>query len=295
MADKAPKAEKVSELIKSPIPDVPCWIYPAILPKGGTMIFGSDSKTGKSFCALSLALALSTGKKPFDCPYFTAEQCRVLLVEREIGKAGLKARVKKIFYNEKQEDYEENLWYVSKEPNLQLDDKTGQENLMELLDTVKPNVLILDPIGKMHSYPENANEKIGELFLFLDSLKYRFRHNDMSIIMSHHFKKAAKDPKFEIDPLDHNNFRGASKFVNDPDTLVMMQRLPDLNLPWKSWRLKVRWITRQGEEPDEMFLLFNEKNDLRVRWERNLGPLPKLPQPGLPKHPKQDFIWPEEQ
>lgn len=290
------KPEPLVHLINTPLPPNPCWINPGILPKGGTLLFGGHSKTGKSFVMLELARALSTGAIPFNCPLFSVtEPVRVLLIEQELGKYGLQLRVQKVFQDENATIYGDKIFYVSKIPELQLDTDRGKRILHKLVEEVQPQVLLLDPIGRMNSYDENKSQEIQRLFSDLESVLKEFRHNDMSLVLSHHFGKPSGDPKTSRDPMDPYNFRGSSKWFDCPDTLVTMSRTHNLKTKWKSWEIKMHVEARQDEGPPDMTLTVNRMNDRRVRFDKFLGEVPDSMRKDLPPElatmPKKQMMF----
>jgi hypothetical protein len=274
------QAERIADLIVEELAALPSWIGAGVLPKRGTLLFGGLEKIGKSFVGLELARALTTATPLFGYPQFTTEKARVLLVEAEIGKFGLKERVSSVFRKESVENYGDFFWYVSQEPGLRLDNKEGLENFVKVMDIVQPNVLVLDPVSNMHSKDENSNSEIGEIFAAIDWLKAHYRHTDLSVVISHHMGKKAtyKDAKIEADPLSHHNFRGALRWTAAPDTICTMHRSREI-AP-HAWELQTRWLTRHSAPPPEMSLLVNRNNDLRVKFEHEKGMIAPLVKPG---------------
>ena len=269
------KPEPLIDLIKNDLPPYPCWIEPGILPKGGTLLFGGQAKSGKSFLMLELIRALATGTVPFGYNYFQiGEPVKCLLIEQELGKYGLQKRVKKIFENEDEKKFGPNIFYASKIPEMQLDSREGRELLLDLVEKIKPNVLFLDPIGRLQSYDENKSEQIQQLFTNLEYLLKCFDENGMSLVLSHHFAKPSSDKNNSRDPLDPYSFRGSSKWYDCPDTLMTAQKLETLATKWKAWNIKVRFDTRQDESPQDLLLSVNRDQDLRVRFEKTLGETP---------------------
>lgn len=261
---------RLTDLIRRPPIKYPSWIEPVILPKGGVFLFGGHSKIGKSFQALEMARALSTGSTLFDYSGFQAIESRVMILEREIGEYGLQSRASTVFAKEDLGKIDDNLWYVSQDPDLALDTHSGIGQISEYLAKLGINVLILDPVSHMHSADENDNTAITQIFNNLEQLRKNFRGQGLSIVMAHHFGKPPTGKYVEgYDSLSFHNFRGASKFFSAPDTLCTSARVEELSTPWEAWRLKMRWVCRQGESPPEMYLSVNKNKDLRVRWERH--------------------------
>ncbi len=263
---------RLTDLINRPAVTYPSWIEPVVLPKGGLLVFGGHSKIGKSFQALEMTRALATGSNLFGYGGFKAQECRVLYLEREIGEFGLQTRSREVFRGEDLSRIADNVWYVSQDPDLNLDTHSGINRIGEHIDSTGANVLILDPVSHMFSVDENDATAMSKVFNNVEQLRKMFRGQGLSVVMAHHFGKPPNG-KFAdgYDHLSFHNFRGSSKFFSAPDTLCTSWRAEELNLGWEAWRLKTRWICRQGESPPEMYLNVNANRDLRVVWERNVA------------------------
>ena len=268
------QAERIADLIDRDLPPIPSYIGPAVLPLGGQAVFGGHAKVGKSVLMMEFAHALMSGDVPFCCPeMFVPAPVRVLIVEQELGEFGLRQRaVKRWNATEIQRLGRrfDNLFYVSKIPELKLDTTMGRRILRDLCDDIKPQVLILDPIGRMHSYDENNAQDMAKMFGALDELQKSQASQNMALIFSHHFGKP-KDPRAGVDPLNPYEFRGSSKFFDNPDTLITVQRCAELARPHEAWSLKVRFTMRHGESFDDLIFHVNEDNDMRAKYVKHVG------------------------
>lgn len=268
----------VTDLILKPPQETPCWIDSAVLPKGGVLLFGGESKIGKSFLCLEMVRALATGTPLFGREEFRVrERARVLLVEQELGEFMLQPRVLKVFEEERAAgrlpDLDEWLYYESKNPKVSLSTTEGREQLAEWVERARPNVVILDPIGKLHAYAENEAGPINVLFMHLAALRDRFRDLGLSVVMTHHFGKLSPDPRSARDELDPLNFRGSSRWVSDPDSLITVKRLRKHKVvrdgeKWTWWELRMKFTLRAGTEPEDCYCSVNLHNDGRVRFMR---------------------------
>jgi hypothetical protein len=277
--------KRIAKLLSEELPEAPYWIQPYLLPLSGVMLVGGLTKIGKSFVLMEMARALALGKSPFGCSSLQASQCRVLLVECEVGERSLKQRFSGILKKDNIQEIEDHLWYVSKDPYLILNEERGQDRLRAYLEQIKPQVLILDPIGKLHTLDENSNSCIAELFNIIDRLVDMGRKEcGLSVIFSHHFGKPARGNFLEAqDPLDIYNFRGASKWVDNPDTVVTLSDCGPLSTEHKAWRLRSRWITRHGPEIPDMYLTVNKENRGEVLFEAFHGEVKRKKLEGLEK------------
>lgn len=249
---------------------------------------------------LSLARALSLGETPFECPRFQVERpVRVLYIEHELKPWGLQKRVKPIFGDVDPERYRDTFFYVSGEPAVQFSSFEGYETMQRLVDEVQPEVLMLDPIGKMHYANENDNGEINKLLHKMDMLLKSGADRGMSMVFAHHFGKPAaviQQGDETRDPLDPYNFRGASKWKDDPDVRVTMVQGKLLPLEHKAWLVETRFLTRQGAgHPDLLFSVNRDANE-RVMFERELRvkkPLAGTPKPsekGDAKSPQEPLV-----
>lgn len=265
---------RLGDLLRDPPVKLPYWIDP-ILPKGGKLLFGGNAKVGKSWFLLNLIRSLVLGETTCGIPGFKASPAKVLLVEQELGEIGLRERAAGIYDGLAEvPEFEENAWYVSREPELTFSTDKGFGKLREIVARSMPEVLVLDPMGKLHTYDENDATNMAVLFQRVDTLLKDGRDRGMSIVMSQHFGKPPKGVAADDhDPLEPYNFRGSGKWKDDPDSLITMQRLPrNLGTPWESWKTKVRYMLRHASCPPDMFLKFNEHGDGRVYWEKNDSP-----------------------
>lgn len=262
--------QRFSDLLQKEVERVPSWVEPGIVTKHGIILLGGEAKIGKSLILGSLARALATGETPFLAPGLSVPQrARVLVVDQEVGEFGLQKRSAPMLADLEVSRYEERLWYVTKDTSLMLDAPAGVAALTRHIERVQPNVVILDPIGKMFTCSENDNVEVAKLGHTLERLIAKFHHLGLSFILSHHFGKPPKgQAKEDHDPLESYNFRGASKWKDMPDTLITVARGARLPTPHQAWSIDMRILPRHAEEPPDMHLTVNEHQDFRVRFNR---------------------------
>ena len=267
MSSTIQNPESLQELIDRELPPNPSWIEPNILTKRGKLLFGGESKTGKSLVMLSLVRALITGEAPLECHLLSVPKpCKVLMIEQELGPYGLQQRARKIYKGIDRDILNSNLWYSTRIPEFQLNTFQGRDLLKKWIDQVEPNVVVIDPIGKSQAYDENSNTQIAKLWNIIDYSLKDYDHLDLSFIISHHFGKPNKDPRYAGDPLDIYNFRGASKWRDDPDTLIAVHRHSNLSGRKDAWNIHTRWELRHGEPMEDLVFEVNKDLDLRVKY-----------------------------
>jgi RecA-family ATPase len=245
------------------------------VPKNGLVVVGGEAKLGKTFTIFSgYAKALACQENLFENPDWPVPQAaRVLAIEQELGPYILQKRVQTMFANSNLKYYAENLWAISKEPDLKLD--AGFDLIRRQLDLIQPNILILDPIANFHTGNENAAQEVEALINQMKLLLREYRELDLSIIFTHHFgKPPAAQYADDVDRLSPYTFRGSSKWYDAVDTAhtiiktkTYSRKDPGGN-SFTGWQMKNRFTLRANECPDDFFTQFNFANDQRVIFER---------------------------
>lgn len=258
---------------------VPSYIEPRLLQPDSTLLLGGAAKCGKSFLMLEAIRALTTGSNFMSHPnFYVPAPKRVLYVEAENSRDTTLERAKKIFEKETTDKYKDNFFFVSKELDLRLDSARGIRYFQHLIRDVRPEVLLLDPISFLYGGNENDNQVVGSLFYELAKFKKINPEVHMSIVFSHHFGKPPWGKMADgWDELSEYNFRGASKWKDGGDTIITMARKhPKVDRDWEHWRLHMRFLTRHGSSPPEIWTTFNQEGDLRIRFEEAAAPVGRI-------------------
>lgn len=260
--------ESVQSLIDTELPEVPAWIAPGVLPKRGILLFGGNAKIGKSFFAMEIGRSLVTGRNPFDCPFLSCpEKANVLLLDGELGKWTLKDRMSKTFASEPdKEAMSKRFFQISQPRGVRIDSSGHVDLIVRWIRECGANVLIIDPISKFHSYDENSNTEIARLFGKLEDIQDRCSDLDLSIILAHHTAKPPTMPGPDFNKFSPYVFRGAAKFFDSPDSLVVCNRIPKVKIGENGWIVETSWTLRSGISPLEEGTRFHvlENEDGRV-------------------------------
>lgn len=251
-------AESILALMKRDMPALPAYIGPAVLPKGGKLLLGGEAKIGKSFLCMELARALATGGQVFHSDTLpVTESVKTLYIDQEVGVAGLRQRATTMLADEDEDLIGQNFLYVSKSPDLFLDDLSGLNLLNDLLYEVQPSVLILDPASRLLKGDDSDNTVVRAFWRNIDKLIKEYSKLDLSIVVSHHFRKPPQATQnVEItdeDRYDPYNFRGGSDWYNAPDTIETCIR-PAKVPGERSWILGCQYTTRHSASGDLMYL-----------------------------------------
>lgn len=266
---RSPLARETYDAVVTPLDRFPAWIEPAVLIRSGKTLFGGAFGIGKSVVMMAIYRSLGLGEPLFQHPPFKVVGApRVLLVEKEVGEWGMQKRFQQAFTLEEAEKLRGRLKYIPAAPGFQLDTEQGRKELEIELEAFQPNVVLLDPATKFMVGDDSDNQSVAALLRTIDELIEKYRHLGLSFVLSHHFRKPSQD-KENYDPLDFYNVRGGAKWVDDPDTRIVLHKVlrKDDPIPSPGWTLESRYHFRHAEEiKSDIKLGVNEDGRMRVRW-----------------------------
>jgi hypothetical protein len=180
-------------------------------------IIGGEPKSCKSFLALSIALAVASGKPCLN--FFQVKHTgRVLLFAAEDAAHIIRDRLDRLcaFQNIHLADLD--FWIITA-PSIHLDIETERLNLIETVKKLKPTLLILDPFVRLHTgIDENLSSAVAPILSSLRSIQKKF-HCAVSIV--HHSRKGAA----HIRP--GQALRGSSEFHAWGDSNLFLRRNKD--------------------------------------------------------------------
>ena len=210
------------------------WLVEELWGEQAVGIIGGEPKCCKSFLALSLGVAVASGK-PCLGRFAVPTQGRVLLYPAEDALATVRRRLDGICAAQGI-DFQKLPFWVITTPRFQLDVETDRVQLKETIEKLKPKLLILDPFVRLHSVDENAS---GEVAKLLQHLRYLQRTYQLAVALVHHAKKGAslKRPGQAL--------RGSSEFHAWGDSNLYLTRFANSS----DIRLTVEHRAEQSCEP----------------------------------------------
>jgi hypothetical protein len=188
------------------------WIAQDLFLEGGAGILGGAPKSGKSFLALDLCVAIASattcaGQFPILAPgpvtLLCAEDPHSVVVERL--KSLARAR---------QTSLSQLPLHVIVEPAVRLPD--GIDRLAATIDQTKPRLLLLDPLIRLHRADENS---AAEMSVILDGLRGLARASHTAILLVHHTRKASAGSS------PGSGLRGSSDLHAFGDTNLYLRKL----------------------------------------------------------------------
>ena len=175
------------------------WLYGRNTIRGYISVLVAPGGTGKSALAVVEALAMTTGREllPRDKPH---KKLRVWMHNAEDSHDEMQRRVAAtmMHHNITSTDIGDRLFVTSGRDWSEKLARQGREGpeimpgavdaFVECLKTHEVDVFILDPLGAMHTLPENSNEAAN---LLMGALREIAERANVAIILVHHTSKAA--------------------------------------------------------------------------------------------------------
>jgi len=261
----------------------PDWIIPGWLKRRNTgFILGQPKRACKSWLLLNMAWQLSEGRplwgihkargeplfqpsRPMRVVYFSQEDTDDDIQDRIelLASAGWKPN--------------DRFWVVPKDLKLSFDEP-GKAMIHAHLNQVREvgpiDLILFDPMRRMHYGKENDSETIANIWKTLDALHERY---DCGTIFSHHVVKPPRDTTGSYDPTSPYAARGSGDIYGGGDAFINVipktqrgrgtaKRDLDLHFETKRSRaispvtLSVSFET--GEVSFVSFLLGREKSDV---------------------------------
>ena len=163
----------------------PTWLIASLWGEQAVGFIGGTPKSCKTWLALEMAVAVASGR-PCLGRFAVRTPGPVLLYTAEDGAADVRRRVAAIARARKIDLARLAVGLIT-EPSVQLDRPGDQWRLHATLAKVKPRLLVLDPLVRLHRGDENSASDISTLLAFLRSLQ---REHGVAIAVVHHIRKA---------------------------------------------------------------------------------------------------------
>lgn len=189
------------------------WLIQDLWTDQAVGILGGEPKCCKSFLALDIALSVASGA---DClrRFPVRRQGSVLLFPAEDSLPVVRQRLAGIAAAAGAE-LEPLPIEVITAPSLRLDSPADRERLTNTLDSIKPVLLILDPLIRLHRVDENDASQIAGLLSFLRELQRRF---NLAVLLVHHARKDSGSSR------PGQALRGSSELHGWGDSNLYMRR-----------------------------------------------------------------------
>jgi RecA-family ATPase len=158
------------------------WCAPAV------GVIGGAPKCAKTWLGLDMALSVATGT-PCLGRYAVPEPGPVLIYLAEDALRTVRERIEGMARH-RGLDLDEVAIHVITAPVLRLDHDRDRTRLWETARRLRPRLLVLDPLVRLHGIDENHAGDVAELLAYIRSLQ---RDLGLSVLLVHHTRKNAAD------------------------------------------------------------------------------------------------------
>ena len=161
------------------------WLIDALWGRQAVGIVGGEPKCGKSFLALDLAVAVAAGV-PCLRRFAADEPGPVLLFAAEDAGHIVRARLQGIA-SAAGARFETLDIAVIDVPALRLDHRADRQRLVETVERIRPRLVVLDPLVRLHGVDENTVAEVAPILGFLRDIQRRFA---TAVVLVHHARKS---------------------------------------------------------------------------------------------------------
>ena len=202
-----------------PQPDEEMWLIEGLWSAQAVGIIGGEPKSGKSFLALDLAVSVASGTPCLR--HFVTRQCGPVLLFAAEDTHILRQRLEGITAAAGADFHSLDVHLITV-PTLRLDHPEQQRALHATVAGLKPKLLVLDPLVRLHGIDENLAAEVAPLLGYLRSLQ---RCHRTAVVLVHHARKGAAHER------GGQALRGSSELHAWGDSNLYLRRDgPHLNL-----------------------------------------------------------------
>ncbi len=163
-----------------------CWLVRHLWAQQAVGVIGGAPKAWKSWLGLDLAVSVASGTACLG-HFEVVQPGPVLIYLAEDALAGVRARIASICAYRDLSLRGLDLHVVTA-PSLRLDLTRDQQQLNVSLKQLRPRLLLLDPLVRLHRLDENSAADISGLLGYLRELN---RRHEVAITLVHHMSKKA--------------------------------------------------------------------------------------------------------
>jgi hypothetical protein len=162
------------------------WLVEPLWGDSSVGVIGGAPKCSKTWLGLDLALSVATGTACLG-KYAVPRPGPVLIYLAEDALTVVRERVEGIARHRGLDLADVDI-HVITAPTLRLDRELHQNRLLETARSLRPRLLLLDPLVRLHSVDENNAGEVAQLLAYFRLLQ---RQLDLSVILVHHTRKNA--------------------------------------------------------------------------------------------------------
>jgi len=163
------------------------WMIRGLWARSAIGLIGGAPKSFKSWLGLEMAVAVASGTRALD-HFETDVHGPVLVFLAEDSLPQVRSRIEALCRHRGLHIEELDL-HVITEPLLRIDLERDQARLAATIEKLRPRMVLLDPLIRIHRLDENSSSEISGLLSYIRDLQRRF---DTAVVLVHHASKKAR-------------------------------------------------------------------------------------------------------
>lgn len=160
------------------------WLIQSLWTNNSVGILGGAPKCCKSWLGLDMAVSVASGTPCLD-RFEVKKNGGALVYLAEDALSDVRLRIEALCTHRRINIHELDLFVITSS-TLRLDLDQDQQQLQATLNTLKPRLLLLDPLVRLHRLDENSSNDISRILGFLRLLQRKYH---TSIVLVHHASK----------------------------------------------------------------------------------------------------------
>ena len=160
------------------------WLVEQLWGESSVGVIGGAPKCSKTWLGLDLALSVATGTACLS-KYAVPQAGPVLVYLAEDALSVVRERVEGMARH-RGLDLQGIEIHVITAPALRLDRGPHRQRLVETVKRIRPRLLLLDPLVRLHGIDENHAGEVAGLLAYFRTLQ---RQLDLSVVLVHHTRK----------------------------------------------------------------------------------------------------------
>jgi len=222
-------------------PPEQAWLIESIWAKSGVGIIGGAPKCCKSWLGIDMAISVASGTLCLG-KFEVKDPGPALIFMAEDAEGAVRGRIQSLC-NRRNLDIDSLDLFAITAPSLRLDLDRDQERLNATLSSLRPRILLLDPLVRLHRLDENSAADISKLLGFIREMQRA--HNTAIVIVHHASKKHRAQPG--------QSLRGSSDLHAFGDSNAYLSRKKEqivLTIEQRSAKSMAPFDIRLVTEPD---------------------------------------------
>lgn len=160
------------------------WLIESVWSRSAVGMIGGAPKCCKSWFGLDMAVSICSATPCLD-RFAVKTNGPALIFLAEDALPAVRSRIESLCEHRKIDIKRLDLFVITA-PSLRLDLADDQNRLKTTLEKLRPRILILDPLVRLHRLDENSASDISSLLGFVRELQ---RTYDLAIVLVHHASK----------------------------------------------------------------------------------------------------------